>query len=265
MKKITIMILVLMLIFSLAACGGSGSSSSDQSGGTVNEAEEPEEEAEEEEPESEPEEPAKPAKEEAAWEAGDAIIDVWTDSIGTDWIRVMIPVKNTGTKNLYMDDCSIDLEDGSGHLIDTMDYVSGYPQVLQPGETAWFCDEDFFEGDASAGVNALPHFSIEEAEIDCIRFEVSDLDLREGDYGGFKLTGRVENNTDEDQSMVYITAFLYDANGSLVAEIFDIMMDDLAVGDKRGFASTTSAIPGDYTISDIASYEVIAFPYQYQF
>jgi len=263
MKKVAVFALILMLTIALTACGGSGGSSGQSEEARSAEETADAEASETEEQEAEPEET--PVKEEAAWEVGEAGVKVWTDSIGTQWIQIIVPVTNTGTKDLFVSDCKIDVEDSSEHLLDSIDYVEGYPQIIQSGETAWYYEETTFDGDASGGVNVLPHVSVKESKTKCIRLGVSDLDIKDSGYGDLTVTGRVENTTDEEQSSVYIVAFMYDSEGKLIAQAYDIMMDPIAAGDKMGFSMSTFSVPDDVTLDSVANYEVIAFPYQFQF
>ena len=260
MKKVLTIVLVAMLSLAIVACGSSdsGSSSGDKK-------EETETEEAEEEAEAEAEEAAEEEVEEVAWEVGEAQAVVWANSIDTQWVQMIVPVTNTGSKNLYLDSAKIDLEDETGHLIDSKDYISGYPQVIQPGETAYYYEETTLEGVEAENITAIPHVDLSEAKVECIRLDVSDLDIVDDGYGDLKVTGRVENNTGEDQDSVYIVAFFYDGEGKLIGSALDLSFDTLTAGDKVGFSATSYSLPSDVTLDAIANYEVVAFPYQFQF
>ena len=77
----------------------------------------------------------------AQYEVGNSSAEVWTNSIGTKWIKVVVPIKNTGSENLYISPCTIDIENSEGNLEDTLSLVSAYPQVVKPGETAYYYEE----------------------------------------------------------------------------------------------------------------------------
>jgi predicted glycoside hydrolase/deacetylase ChbG (UPF0249 family) len=57
---------------------------------------------------------------------------------------------------------------------------------------------------------------VKEATVDCIRYETSDVTISDEEFGGIKVTGRVENTTDEDGSLVVVAVFLYDENGDFI-------------------------------------------------
>ncbi|MBQ6266239.1 MAG: hypothetical protein IJK64_00540 [Clostridia bacterium] len=199
-----------------------------------------------------------------AYEIGEGTVKVWKSSIQTPWVSVAIPVKNTGTENLYLSSASVDIEDASGNLVKTLSMVSVYPQILKPGETAYYFNETTAEEALPAeGLKAIPHVSVKKASADCIRYAVSETAVKDSDYYGAKVSGRVENTTDEVGKMVYVVAQLFDANGQLLAQQFTILDNDLQPGEKIGFE--TSNLGSNIAAADVASFEVFAFPLQYQF
>ena len=207
-------------------------------------------------------EKTEPAKK-ADYEVGEGTVRTRTDSIGTKWIAVAVPVKNTGNTALYLSSSSVDIENADGTLADTVSSVSVSPQVLQPGETAWYYEETFFEGDMSGEYKAVPHIKAKEASVDCIRYEVSEVQVRDTDYFGAGITGRVLNTTEEDGDMVYVWAQLFDADGNLLESAFTITDGTLAAGEKTGFS--VSVDNTDIRASDIADTVIYAYPSQYQF
>ncbi|MBQ5969842.1 MAG: hypothetical protein IJL52_06955 [Clostridia bacterium] len=207
---------------------------------------------------------SKKAAEGTNYEVLDGTVRTWKNSIGTTWISVAVPVKNTGNDNLYLSSATIDVEDADGKLVKTMDLVSVYPQVLLPGETAYYYDETTLEDmEPTDELVAIPHVAVEKAKVDCIRYEVTELAVKDGEYDGASVTGRVENTTDEAESSVYIVALLFDKNDNLIVQQVDILDNELQPGEKIGFKTTNLGF--DVKASDVARYEVYAFPHQYQF
>lgn len=204
-----------------------------------------------------------PAKDEKAeYTIGETSVKVWTSSIGSNWVTVVIPVKNTGNVNLYLSSSSVDVENADGSLAATLKMVSVYPQIIKPGETAYYFEETTYEGANTEGLNVVPHVKAEKATVDIIRLEVSDLQIKD-DMLGASVMGRVNNTTDEEQSMIYVVANFFDKDGKLVGQQFTILSDKLPAGEKIGFE--TSSLSSHLTSADIATYDVIAFPYQFQF
>lgn len=261
MKKLLIALLALVLCFGLAACGSSSGDKDSQS-----KDEEKTEEAAEDNSEEEAEEEAKEeVSDEPQWEMGESIVRTWVDSIGSQWVQLVSPITNTGGVNLYLSSAKIDIEDEAGHLVDSKDMISVYPQVLMPGETGYYYEETILEGAEAASFKALPHEDVEKASVECIRLGISDVEIKEDTYGGVAVTGRVENNTSEPQSSIYVVALLKGADGSLLGIVYDIMLDELKVGDKVGFSASGFSLPDEVTLESVASYEVVAYPFQYQF
>ncbi len=257
MKRAITILLALLFALSLAACGDSSSSPTP----TPTEAATT--------PKSTPAQTsptpaATPEKEKDSYEVGEANVLVYKNSIGTFWVQISVPVKNTGDANLYLSSGTIDLEDSSGHLVESFSLVSVYPQVLKPGETAWYYEETTLDSEPESELKAIPHVSVKKATVECIRYSVSDLAISDDTYGGIKITGRAENVTEEDESMPYVVAFMYDSNDQLLGQAFTIM-DDLKAGDKMGFSMTTFGSNPAFKAENVARYEVIAYPMQFQF
>lgn len=195
------------------------------------------------------------------WELGQVSLFTWTNSIGSEWIQASVPVKNISDHNLYLESGSFDYEDSTGHLVDTRTMVSGYPQVLAPGETGVYYESTTFTG-AKSVASMVPHVKIKDAKIDLVRYDVLDVSLKE-DMMGLTVTGRVQNNTSETGSMVYVVINLYDNGDNLVAQVMSILPDKLNPGDLVGFSA--SELGGRMDVaSQIATYEAFAFPYEFQ-
>ena len=199
------------------------------------------------------------------YEVGTPTIGLWTDSIGSNWMKIAIPITNTGTADLYLNDCSVDIESASGQLLQTKSYINGYPEYIKPGETGYYYEEttrSFTETD----VKVVPHVEIEKATNDVIRYDVSDITIQENTlYGaklGVKIMGRVENKTSKKGTLVKVAANLFDANGNLLCTCFTYLENDLAAGSKVGFTMSTYSFR-DFAPEDVASYEVYAYPTQY--
>lgn len=191
---------------------------------------------------------------------------VYHDSIGMTWVQVVVQIENTGSVPLYLKSSSADLENSEGKLVKTMPLLSIYPTVLQPDETALLVEQTMLDDDPGVEeLNVIPHLEIAKAKVECIRYNVSDLSLENEQYGSIKMLGRVENNTDKVESMVYVVANLYDTNHKGIGQLFTILTNDLKPGEKIGFTLSCLSAPDSLTVESVASYEVFAFPLQYQF
>ncbi len=198
---------------------------------------------------------------EAEYSVGDAVVSVTTDSIGSKYVQVYFPVTNTGKVNVYLESGSADIENSSGSLEDTVDMISAYPNVIKPGETGYYYERTLYDGSATSGLKAVAHPNVEKASVDCVRYKVSDVSVKDEQYLGAKVIGRVENTTNEEGKMVEVAAILFDKNSALIGVEFTYLSDGLAAGDKKAFEC--SSLRTDLKASDIAKYEVYAYPTQF--
>lgn len=258
-KKRILFVLALTLLLTLCACdnndepSGSGSEttdaqqvSSDESGNEAS---------------------SDPASDEAtSYEITDCRAKTWTSSTGSFWVQTIVEITNTGTTNLYLSSGAYDLEDASGNLVASQTMVSAYPDVLAPGEKGYMYEETILDAAVDGDLTVLPREEVEEATIDLVRFPVTDVSISTDNYGDLKMIGRVENDSGEaEDSMVYIVAFLYDTDGTCIGQMFTILTEDLASGDKIGFELSSISLPDDVTADAVADYVVYAYPLQYQF
>jgi len=194
------------------------------------------------------------------YEMGTPSIDFWTNSIKTRWMKIAVPITNVGETNLYLGSISIDIEDASGKLIQTVSYISGYPEYIKPGETGYYYDEttcDFTE----TNVKVVPNLQIKKGINDMIRYDVVDVSINTDTYSGIKIIGRVQNNTNEKGTLVKVVANLFDKNGKLICNCYTYLDNNLEAGSKASFSTTPFSFK-DIKPEDVASYEIYAYPYQ---
>lgn len=215
--------------------------------------------------ENTPTEPVTSEQRTVDWQVGSGKAITYTDSIGAAHVQISVPVTNTGNTNLYLGAGTMDLEDASGHLVSSESLVSVYPQILQPGETAWYYEETSLNEAPSSELTVVPHVDVREAKVNCIRYEVSDVSFTNDNYGGITATGRVKNTTNEDGSLIYVVAFLYDAQENFIGQVFTILTDELKPGDQIGFSTSTFGRSEGIDVSNIAAYRFFAYPEQFQF
>jgi hypothetical protein len=252
MKRIFTPVLIMLLTFILAACGG-GETANDGSSDTASS-------------ERESEQTTESAETDEAYEITYQNARAYTNSIGTVWTQVIFEVTNTGSKPLYCSSGSYDLEDENGSLIASKTMVSVFPDVISPGEKAYYYEETTIDDfDANTVLVCVPRPDIELAKVDDISFPVTDVTLSAGKYGGIEALGRVENISDQTEKMVYVSVVLYDSEDKPIGLMFTILMDDLEPGAKIGFELGGSSLPDDITMDSVARFECQAYPTQMQF
>lgn len=198
---------------------------------------------------------------EIKYEITDMQFYTFTNSIGSGEYLFIMEIKNTGDCNLYLDSCTVDLEDKDGHLLQTGDSMSSCPSVIKPGEIGYFYNGILDKLiDKNVNINdiasCIPHVEITEARKEPVEYEVSDLSLSK-EYGCAKIVGRVTNTTDKDDSSIYLNFIFYD-NTSKILGIGGTTVYDIKAGETIGFDYNSMYIQGDFDYSDIVDYKVIA-------
>ncbi len=187
-----------------------------------------------------------------------------TNSIDNEEYVGIIEITNTGSTYIYLKECTFDFEDNDGHLLQTDKMISKSPDVIAPGEKGYFFNDGLIDDGVSLenGINLVPNFSLEIATKGAeaiIEYEVSDLDLRDGDYGGVKVTGRVTNNTTEETNHINatVTAIFFDSEGKIL-DIGYTYLDPISAGGKVSFELSTMLGNSEMSAEDVANYVVIA-------
>lgn len=148
---------------------------------------------------------------------------------------------------------------GSGKL------VGAYPEVIKPGEMTYYCDTRSLDISEVTEAVVLPRPVADVATVDCIGFPVTDINLIDGGYVGPRVTGQIENTSDEVQNMVYVSAMLFDKNDVPVVHAFTIIVEDLHPGDKIGFEAFVMSLSEGVAFEDLGDVQVTAYPTQFQF
>lgn len=204
-----------------------------------------------------------------AYEITDTQFHYYQNSINRTEYYGFIEITNTGTKNIYLKDCTFDLEDNDGHLLQTDSLISSCPDIIAPGEKGYFYNNlistSVDEGvSLDNGIKLCPTYKIEEAKGDIVEYAVSDTDMRSDDNGTIKVTGRVTNNTTEDDSLLYVNILLLDQNGKVLL-ITGTNVLDLTAGTTQSFEASTMFSDDTVKPEQVASYKVIARKTHYQF
>ena len=204
-----------------------------------------------------------------AYEITDTKFNYYQNSINRTEYYGFVEITNTGTKNIYLKDCTFDLEDNDGHLLRSDSFISSCPDVIAPGEKGYFYNSigstSIDEGvSLDNGIKLSPTYKIEEAKGDIVEYPVSDTDMRSDDNGNIKVTGRVTNNTTEDDSMLYVNILLLDKD-SKVLLITGTTVLNLTAGSTQSFEGSTLFSDDTVKPEQVASYKVIARKNHYQF
>lgn len=190
-----------------------------------------------------------------------------TNSIGSVYTFGIVEVTNTGSCDLYLSSGKFDIEDKSGNLLASRSIVSVSPQVISPGEKAYYCEAMMLDGiEAGADLTIVPTVDIEKAKVVKKEYPVIDVKFTDAGWEGGRFIGRVENNTSEEISYIHVEAVLFDKDGKPLGVASTYITDKIAPNSKSGFDFTTYGdIPFSIDFDDVASYKIIAYGNQYQF
>ena len=144
------------------------------------------------------------------YEITDMSVRVFASSSGSVWVCTIGEVTNTGNVDLYLRSGTIDLKDDADKLLESCQYVSVYPQIISPGEKAYYQESTTVDGiTAETTVNATLHTSAAKSVIAKTALPISDVSLKNVTFWGVGAIGMVTNNTANDSSSVYVVVVLY--------------------------------------------------------
>lgn len=184
--------------------------------------------------------------------------------------NIMIEIENITNYNLYLGTPTYEFEDPSGNLIgvcDSFAFGSSDPDIIAPGEKGYFyANSASVEGEITPESDYVfvPKLKVEKAKNKIIRYPISDLSITEGKYGPCTIIGRVTNNTDEEDSLVWLSIVLFDSKGKPLAAYGHNVMG-VKAGTTVSFSADSMVVPDDIKFEDIADYQVIAAKSQIQF
>ena len=84
-------------------------------------------------------------------------ITVWENSTGTLWYTAVVEVANLGETTLQLSSCTLDVENASGALVATLDLGTSVPEVIDPGETAYYVETSTLYVALPEGYQLVPH------------------------------------------------------------------------------------------------------------
>ena len=194
---------------------------------------------------------------------------IYKNSINDMCDYVIVQIQNTGDVSLYLSSAHFDFEDETGHLVATdSGVVSKSPYIIAPGEYGYFYTNlDSLSGDeikTGTEYTLVPNISVKEATHDSVRYDVTDTSISKGDFGPVTVIGRITNNTGEDASMVWVAIVLFDEDNQPIAA-YGTTVSNLEAGSTQSFDADAMFLSHlDFSVNDVARYEVYACKPQYQ-
>ena len=194
---------------------------------------------------------------------------IYRDLLGEVSCYILVEIENTSKGNLYLKSAAFDFEDENGNLLGTCsDLISSDPDIIAPGEKGYFyCNMGSVKGGVDENTNYVfkPTLKVEEARNNIVRYDVTDLSITSGKFGPVDIIGRVTNNTNEGDGLVWVFCVLYRSDGTPIAA-YGTNVTDLDAGQTASFDADAIFLGDlDIKLSDVADYKVYACKTQYQF
>ena len=189
---------------------------------------------------------------------------VYENSLGNTEYQAIIEIQNTSAGNLYLGNATFDIYDRSGNIVASETLVSSDPSVIAPGEKGYFYSNGGYLDNVPMGDYVLrPIINVEPTNLPDTKYEVTNTSIKEGTFG-VTVLGTVTNNSAEDEGLLWICIVLFNSNNQPIG-VYGTNILDFNAGQTRGFEATGMMLPDYIDINNVARYEVIASPTQYQF
>ena len=202
------------------------------------------------------------------YEIADCSFTTYASQYSGNRFEAIIGLKNTGKTAFYINTASFDIEDRAGHLLQTEKYPSQTLRVVLPNETVYIYNQgsSALNDDISVDedLNLVAQLRIEKAKEIPARYAISDTAINKGGFGGFSITGRITNDTDEDVGIIYPRAILFDANHKVIG-ITGVNITDLYANSTASFEISGMLTQKNATYENIASFEIIAEEMYFQY
>lgn len=192
--------------------------------------------------------------------------NVFEDSFGDAEYQAIIEIQNTSSGNLYLGTATFDIYDRAGNIVASETLISSDPSVIAPGEKGYYYSNGGYLDNVPMGDYVLrPTINVEPTNLSATRFSVSGTSIKTTSFGkNIDVLGTIRNNTAKDEAVLWVVIVLFD-NNNLPIGIYGTNILDVNAGSTVGFEAEGWHLPEYITIDDVAKYEVIAAPIQYQF
>lgn len=190
-------------------------------------------------------------------------VKTWTNSIGISYAQVVFEITNTSNYDLYLGSADVELETENGSLFAVQNYINAYPQIISPGENAYYFESIMLDSAPEGILYDVWNIKHAQSKVPKIQFPVTDVKISSDSFGYIKAIGRVENTSNVDQSLVYVSVMLFDENNVPIGHTFTFV--DVAANDTKGFECMFLNTSNDININSVASYTVVAYPNQFNY
>lgn len=200
---------------------------------------------------------AEEEKEEALYEQVDVSCMVYGEGSERKY-EMVVELVNTSDKPLYLNARSFDLEDKTGHLLQSDEGLSTAPGVILPGEHGFIYNQFATPIDAvdipTEDLVFVPSYTVKDAAKTPHDYPVSDVSFKTAEEG-YTMVGRVQNDTPEPDFGVFANVIYLDKDGKCLG-ITGKFITDLGPGETRSFEIASMDIEKTFDPELIGSYTI---------
>lgn len=184
-----------------------------------------------------------------------------------DYLMLNIPVKNTGTKNIYLKTGVYKIANKYGDELTSYSLgMSAYPRIIAPGETGYFFDTAYstaFEGKTLSDLVITPSFAIRSAKnAKCERYKVSELTIEKSTFGSDTIIkGTVTNDKQERISKPVIAIHIFNKENKYMRTAAGSFQEGLNPGESKSFTLTIMNLSNGegIAVDEIGKTEAVAY------
>jgi len=184
---------------------------------------------------------------------------------------VIFEITNTGDTNLRLLPSKYDLVYAVGNPIAINQLITAYPQVIAPGEKAYYYADYLIIGQEQVQVlmASLLYPVVSVTDAPAIRLDIPDASVYTGTLDALQMRGTVKNDTGQDVDNLCIAGVLFDGGNPLAVVSADLNKP-LAAGDSLAFDGNELMQAGIYfggppvTYLDVPNYTLVAFAFPSQ-
>lgn len=183
----------------------------------------------------------------------------------SDYIRLVTPITNVGNRNIYCGSSTYDIEDSDGNVLQSIQSVNCEPEIIQPGETAYYYEDVEYTGSKKEGIKVTPHPTVKKADSDdCVRYDVNHLTFKKTDSSGLEALGKITNNTKNTTNWVTIAIHVFNKNDALVVTLKASNTKGISSGESMSFTASSLDMyrHADFDVDDIGRYEAFAYEWK---
>ena len=206
--------------------------------------------------------PSKTEPPTASFKVTDQRLNVYRNRAEEFWGQVITAVQNTGDAPIYLQDSTFHITDAEGKSLASDTTVSAYPQIVAPGETGYYYAETYLETESAEGLTLefTPQVSVSAQQ--AVAYTVENPDLQDSRYGGMELRVTLSNSTAQDTRHYCVAVLLFDAEGSLLGQFYDVPSVKVPAGGSAVLELSSYMLPDTVTKAEIADYRILAYELQ---